>query len=268
MTDFDRLKETASAFGADFRAALAFLTLAPASAPGGTGGTRPNFRRGARAFPLVGAVVGLAGGLILILALRLGLSSLIAATLAVLATVLLTGALHEDGLADTADGFGGGDTRERKLAIMNDSRIGTYGAVALGFSLILRIATLAAIAPFGGIRAAAALVAAEAASRAMMVRFWCLAPAAKAGSLSEETGAPDEQAMYTALFIAAVIALIAIIPTSGFWAVLFGSFLLIAASIGFERLTASQIGGRTGDTLGACQQCAAAAFLIGIAAFA
>ena len=268
MTDLDRVKESATAFTADFRAALAFLTVIPAKALGEAAGTRPNFRRGVRTFPLAGAVVGLAGGLTLILAAGLGLSALIAAILAVLATVLLTGALHEDGLADTADGFGGGDTTERKLAIMDDSRVGTYGAVAIVFSLLLRIAALAALVPAGGVRAAAALVAAEAASRAMTVRFWYWLPAARAGGMSEETGSPDERAMYAALFIGAVIVLIAIIPTSGFWAAFWGSILLVAAALLFERLSAAQIGGRTGDTLGACQQCAAAAFLIGVAAVA
>jgi adenosylcobinamide-GDP ribazoletransferase len=267
MTDLDRVKESASTFWADSRAALAFLTVLPATALGEPPGAKPNFRRGARSFPLVGTVVGLVGGAVLMVAVAIGLTPLIAAVLAVLATVLLTGAIHEDGLADTADAYGG-DTSERKLAIMDDSRVGTYGAVAIGFSLILRIATLAALVPVSGGRAAAALVAAETASRAMMVQHWCRLPAAKLGGMSEETGVPDEQAMYTALFIAGVIVLVAIIPTSGVWAALFGSFLLIAASIGFERLSANQIGGRTGDTLGASQQVTAAAFLIGIASFA
>jgi adenosylcobinamide-GDP ribazoletransferase len=268
MTDLDRVKESASTFWADSRAALAFLTVVPATALGEPAGTKPNFRRGARSFPLVGLVVGLAGGLVLMIALAIGLSPLIASVLAVLATVLLTGAIHEDGLADTADGFGGGRTSEAKLAIMDDSRVGTYGAVAIGFSLLIRIAALAALAPIGGGRAALALVAAETASRAMMVQLWCRLPAAKLGGMSEETGVPDERAMYMAMFLAGVIVLVAIIPTSGFWAALFGSFLLIAASLGFERLSANQIGGRTGDTLGACQQISAAAFLIGIASFA
>ncbi len=267
MTDLDRVKESASTFWADSRAALAFLTVVPAATLGEPAGIKPNFRRGARSFPLVGVVVGLAGGLVLALAMAIGLSPLIAAVLAVLTTVLLTGAMHEDGLADTADGFGG-DTSERKLAIMDDSRVGTYGAVAIGFSLLLRISALAALAPIGGGRAVAALIAAETASRAMMVQLWCRLPAAKPGGMSEDTGAPDERAMYTALFIAAVIVLVTIIPTCGFWAAMFGSFLLIAASFGFERLSANQIGGRSGDTLGACQQVTAATFLIGVASFA
>jgi adenosylcobinamide-GDP ribazoletransferase len=268
MTDPDRVMDSVRTFWSDWLSALAFLTVVPAGRFGQPAGTRPDFRRGARSFPLVGTAVGLAGGLALMLALAIGLSPLIAAVLAVLTTVLLTGALHEDGLADTADGFGGGALLERKLAIMDDSRLGTYGAVAIGFSLLLRISTLAALAPLSGGRAAAALIAAETASRAMMVRFWWRLPAAKPGSLSEASGSPDEAAMYTALLIAAVVVFAVILPTSGFWAALFGSFLLIAASLGFEGLSASQIGGRTGDTLGACQQASAAAFLVGIASFA
>ncbi|MBO6957023.1 MAG: adenosylcobinamide-GDP ribazoletransferase, partial [Rhizobiales bacterium] len=87
--------------------------------------------RFAPAFATSGVVVGGLGGLIAILAVTVGVTPLLAALIATTAMVLVTGALHEDGLADCADGFGGGRDRDRKLEIMRDSAIGTYGVLAL-----------------------------------------------------------------------------------------------------------------------------------------
>src|SRR5579872_4934442 len=97
------------------------------------------------AFPVAGLLVGLAGALVYAIAHRIGLPVEVCAMLALAATMLLTGALHEDGLADTADGLGGGKSREQKLEIMRDSRIGTFGVCALLTSIILRWSALAAI---------------------------------------------------------------------------------------------------------------------------
>ena len=104
--------------------------------------------RAAWAFPIAGLVVGLIGAIVYALAHRIGLPSWTAAALAVAATLLATGCLHEDGLADTADGFGGGKTREQKLEIMRDSRIGTYGVCALALSLLLRVGALASFSRY------------------------------------------------------------------------------------------------------------------------
>ena len=101
--------------------------------------------KAAWAFPVAGFVVGVIGAVVYALAHRIGLPAWPAAALAVAATMLVTGCLHEDGLADTADGFGGGDDREQKLAIMRDSRIGVYGVCALTISLVFRVAALASL---------------------------------------------------------------------------------------------------------------------------
>jgi adenosylcobinamide-GDP ribazoletransferase len=182
--------------------------------------------------------------------------------------MILTGGLHEDGLADTADGFGGGATAARKLEIMDDSRIGTYGASAVVFSILLRVGALASLMPLGAFRAALALVAAEAVSRAAVVRLWQELPAARLGGLAHETGPPDQQAMVVALVAALVIAVVLVWPAAGFWAAVLGILLAIAGTYIFTRLSYREIGGRTGDTLGACQQIAVIAFLIGVAAAA
>jgi adenosylcobinamide-GDP ribazoletransferase len=97
-----------------------------------------------RAFPAAGLVVGAIIGAVLVLVTWLGAPAAVAAPIAVAAGLLVTGALHEDGLADTADGFGGGATAERKLEIMRDSRIGTYGVLALIAGLALKAVAIAA----------------------------------------------------------------------------------------------------------------------------
>lgn len=262
------LRGEAEAILDDVKASAAFLTRLPPDWLGPGVGERPDFRRAARVFPLVGALVGMAGGAVLVIAAWLHIPPLVSAALAVLATMAFTGGLHEDGLADTADGFGGGATAARKLEIMDDSRIGTYGAAALVFSILLRVGALTSLMPLGVFRAALALVAAEAVSRAAMVRLWQELPAARLGGLAHETGPPDQDAMIVALVTAVVIAAVLVWPAVGFWAAVLGILLAIAATYIFSRLCYREIGGRTGDTLGACQQIAVIAFFVGVAAAA
>src|SRR5262252_3311070 len=126
----------------EFKASLAFSTRLPVVRGSETANAVAN---AAWAFPVTGLVVGLIGALVYVLAHRFGLPAWPAAALAVAATLLVTGALHEDGLADTVDGFGGGATREQKLDIMRDSRIGAYGVCALMLSLVMRVSVLASL---------------------------------------------------------------------------------------------------------------------------
>jgi adenosylcobinamide-GDP ribazoletransferase len=246
----------------ELRAAAMFLTRLPATVVGYDTRRAPDFRHGARVFPVVGALIGLAGGLVLAIAAALGIAPSVSAILAVATTALITGALHEDGLADTADSFGG-DTTEKKLAIMDDSRIGAYGALALVFSVALRVAPLAAIAATQPLHALFALIGAEAVSRAALVRLWHDLPAARTGGLSNDAGVPDSNAMLIAIAIGAAIAVVFCVPTIGLWATVLAGILSVLATVGFIRLVGQTLGGRTGDTLGACQQVAAVAFLIG-----
>src|SRR4051794_36079820 len=99
--------------------------------------------RASWAWPLAGALVGVIGAGVYWATVTVGVPTFAAATPGVGATLLATGFLPEDGLADTADGFGGATSRERKLVIMSDSRIGAYGACALVMSLLLRISAIA-----------------------------------------------------------------------------------------------------------------------------
>ena len=247
----------------DLRASLAFLTRLPAGWLGVAADEVPNFKRAAGLFPLAGALVGLAGGAVLVVAVAIGVPPLAAATLAVIATVALTGGLHEDGLADMADSLGGA-TREKRLAILDDSRLGTFGVTALALTLILRVACLSAIAGHGAWRAALVLIVAEGASRAALVSMWHALPPARASGLAHDTGPPDTRAMTVALALAGALALAAIPVVGAFAALLAAVFAALAAYM-VERLSVRAIGGRTGDTLGACQQLVLAAYLVGAA---
>jgi hypothetical protein len=122
------------------------------------------------------------------------LPPLLAALIAVAATVAVTGALHEDGLADTVDGFGGGGDRERKLQIMRDSRIGTYGVVALVLALGARVVALASFEDDAD--AIAALVLCQAASRALIVAVMRRAPLARSDGLAASAGRPTQATMH------------------------------------------------------------------------
>jgi cobalamin synthase len=143
----------------------------------------PDFRRIGWAAPLAGAGVGAIGALGLVGARALGFPSLLSATLAVILQIIATGALHEDGLADVADGFGGGRDRAAKLEILRDSRIGTYGALALGLSILVRVEAVAALSrPSTGF-AAAGLVLAGAAARGAALGPLAWLPAARSDGL-------------------------------------------------------------------------------------
>jgi adenosylcobinamide-GDP ribazoletransferase len=214
-----------------------------------------------RAFPLVGILVGIVGWGVYALADALALPALIGALLAVAATVAVTGALHEDGLADTADGFGGGAERVRKLAIMRDSRSGAYGVLALIFSVALRAAALAALMPP---RAGLALVAAHTVSRGFMPPLMRWLEPARDDGLGAAAGQPDDAAILWCLAIAFIVALLCLGGGTG----LAGLIVAAAAVAALAALARRQIGGYTGDVLGAAQQIGEIAMLLTAAAAA
>jgi adenosylcobinamide-GDP ribazoletransferase len=243
----------------DLRVCLGFLTRFPA---GGGDVEAGALARGAWAFPLVGVALGGLAGAACFLGLLAGLPPLLAAILAIAVLVFSTGALHEDGLADVADGFGGGRDREAKLVIMRDSRIGAYGVIALVLSLLARIGALAAIAEPAFV--ASALIVSESLSRAAMVPAMGWLPAARDDGLATRAGQPGRTAIIVALALAALVAGIVAGP--------FHMVLMIAAAVLAGSLVGllawRQIGGRTGDVLGAVQQAVAVITLALAAALA
>jgi adenosylcobinamide-GDP ribazoletransferase len=158
-----------------------------------------------RAFPLAGALVGGIGALVFALAAWLGLPPIVAALLAVMATIAATGALHEDGLADTADGIFSGAARERVLEIMRDSRIGTFGALALILSVGLRVCALPHV-----LDAAAALVAVHALSRGWLPWLMRRDMPARADGLAAGAGKPEASVAFWAAGLGIGIAVLAL----------------------------------------------------------
>lgn len=225
----------------------------------------PDFSRLTRIVPLAGLVLGLLPALALAGALWLDLGPWIAAILAVGVMTLTTGAFHEDGLADTADSCGG-VTRERRLEIMRDSRIGSFGAAALILALALRISALATlILRTDPAAAAAAILVTAALSRTAGLIPLVFLPPARADGASYAVGQPSREGLWfaTGLAMAAAIILGALggLPVSGLLLTIALSALTGYAMTLFSR---RHIQGQTGDIAGATQQLAEIAALIGL----
>ncbi len=202
------------------------------------------------AFPLAGGAIGALAALVMIVALKLNIGAGAAAMITLAAAMLLTGALHEDGLADTADGFGGGRDAPGKLAIMRDSRIGTYGVLALLVSVALRADCLADIAGRGEGAICAALVAAHAVARGGLPVLMAWLPLARANGAAAAAGRPAVPDAVKAALLGGFATLLLLGPGSGILAL----FMIGAAIFGLGRLASRQIGGYTGDVLGAAEQ--------------
>lgn len=218
----------------------------------------------ARAFPIVGAIIGLFGGLVYWSAAWLGLSVMLSAAITLAAMIMFMGAFHEDGLADMADGFGGGWSRDRKLEIMRDSRLGTYGSVALFMALLIKFSLIVSYGELGGGGTAGAsivinvLVASGAVSRGVALILQHLVPAARVEGTGANAGQPLEVTVIQGMVAAGLIAYLAVNPLSA----TVGIAAALAAGAGMALLTWRQIGGQTGDVLGATQQVAEISFLI------
>jgi len=230
---------------AQFLVATAVLTRVPVGiAPPRHG----EVARAAWAFAPVGAGIGGVAAAAWVAAALLGCGAAVSALLALLAAIAATGALHEDGLADTADGFGGGRDRAERLRIMRDSRHGTYGVLALVLSLALRGAALAALGD--ALHAALALIAAHAGSRALLAPAMRALSPARADGLGAAAGTPSRPRTAVALAGGTAIALGCLGPTQGAAALALAALAVAAAAA----LARRQIGGYTGDVLGAFQQ--------------
>lgn len=226
----------------EFRLAVSLLSRLPV---GTIRGDVPAIAASAWAWPLVGAGVGALAALVALAARGIGLPPIMAALLALSAAALATGAMHEDGLADVADGFGGGRDRARKLAIMRDSRLGSYGALALVLATGLRAAGIAAAAE--GHALALALIGLGAASRAGLPLALCLMPPARTDGLGHAaTGAigPARAAL--------LVGFLFLLPLGPGAAVAVALTMALAALI-LAGLALRQIGGQTGDVMGAMQ---------------
>lgn len=235
----------------------------PEPAPGTESATpQARLAEAARAFPLAGLVVGLAGGLAYWIAVKIGLSGLLAAFLAVAATAALTGALHEDGWADFADGLGCRGDRIRKLSAMKDSHIGSFGVLALIFATGVKTVAIAQL--YTPDRVVTALVAAHVLSRAVLPLAMRSLPLATAQGLAVMAGRPTAQGVYVALGLGFAIAFFAVFLPAAVVAMIVA--VVAAALVG--AIAKRQFGGYTGDVLGAIQQVAEIAVLVNLVSLA
>lgn len=252
----------------DVPAALRFLSRLPVRLPSEPAQDGPpDLDRLGPALPLAGAVLGLIGASVLIVAAGIGLGDFLAATLAVAVLVAMTGALHEDGLADVADALGGWSV-EQRLAIMKDSRVGAFGVCALILAFALRVGALAGLLATGPLPAAAGLIAAVSVSR--LAGLWMLAalPFARADGLARSAGVPGRASRWRALGIGLIVLIVLIVPLIGPTGLVGGALFGVVAFLLVVRLARAQFGGQTGDVAGAATILVEIAFLIGLLIFA
>lgn len=262
-----------------FLSAVQFLTRLPVPDPGWEEG---RLDRAAMYFPLVGAIVGLLCGIVYAISAYVFHSDLLGALFALTTGILLTGALHEDGLADFADGVGGGRDRQHRLEIMKDSRIGSYGAIALLLALSINVAALErlSVLPFFVV---AALISAHGISRTVLPIVAALTPYAR--SVDGDKTAPLSNPLPTLRLVGLIaVSIVIIMPvvlvyielnswqlTTGRFAygryptllrMVMAVFITCAFAALMTWIAQRKLGGWTGDSLGATQVVCFSTFLV------
>ncbi len=231
--------------------AAMFLTRLPVRAP------QAELAGAVAAFPIIGLAVSALGGGAYWLAALAGLPVLACALIALAATVVTTGALHEDGLADSADGLAG-HSPEQSIRIMRDSKIGGYGVLALIFSVGLRASALAAIAD--PLAVVLAMTAVGAMSRAAMPVVMLALPRASSTGLGSAAGKPAVVDTAFGIGLSGLLAVLLLEP-AGAVAILLAAFI---STFAVAALARRRLGGYTGDILGAVQQTAEIAALLAL----
>ncbi|WP_209017042.1 adenosylcobinamide-GDP ribazoletransferase [Roseibium aggregatum] len=266
MDQFSRLREGLVRLAADTAACVRFFSRLPLPKvnPADDPAAAPDFNTVARATPLAGFAIALpAAGI----GMALGFTHLPALAVAALTAATLaatTGALHEDGLSDVADGFFGGGTPERRLEIMKDSRIGAFGALAVVLTTILRVGLLAALwQRFGPADAALLFLLGEAFSRLLVVWQWQRLPLARPDGLAARFGKPGAGTLRQATLLSLPFLVPALLLLS-FGALCLALLIAVAAANFCGRLALDKTGGVTGDVLGAIQQISGLGFLLGM----
>ncbi|MDO8206434.1 MAG: adenosylcobinamide-GDP ribazoletransferase [Gallionella sp.] len=250
-----------------FLTALQFFTRIPV--PAWVGHSAQQLAQASRYFPLTGIVVGALCAAVLMIAAQV-LPLTLAVGLSMTAGILITGAFHEDGLSDFADGLGGGFTRDKALAIMKDSRVGAYGAISLILVLLLKYQALTALCGSHSLLfAASALIAAHGFSRLMAASLMLTQRYIRDDDSARAK--PAAQQISPVSFIIALLTGIApliLLYVAGAHA--FNLFAAVAASLLMRAYLAwrlqKRLGGYTGDCLGAVQQLTELAFYLGLLA--
>ena len=247
-----------------FLTAVQFFTRLPA--PAWVGHSAQQLEQAARYLPLVGMLVGAIAAAVLYLSAQV-LPLSLAVGLSMVAGILVTGAFHEDGLSDFADGFGGGHTKEKMLAIMKDSRVGAYGVIALVLALLLKFEALLALCSEHSLMfTASVLIAAHAVSRLMAVSIMLTQQYVRDDDSARAR--PAAQLSHTSFAIALITAAAALdflfVASPHPWAVPVAVAAALLMRIYLAWRLRQRLGGYTGDCLGAVQQLCELAFYLGL----
>ncbi|MDD2914442.1 MAG: adenosylcobinamide-GDP ribazoletransferase [Gallionella sp.] len=249
-----------------FLTAVQFFTRIPV--PAWVGHSAQQLEQAARYFPLVGICVGMLSAAVLYFGAQL-LPLALAVGLSIAAGILVTGAFHEDGLSDFADGMGGGHNKEKALAIMKDSRVGAYGVIALVLVLLMKYQALLALCGVQSLLfAAAALIAAHSFSRLMAASLMLTQRYIRDDDSARAK--PAAQLSHTSFAIALLIGIapldLLFIATPDPYPVLAAVAAALLMRIYLAWRLQKRLGGYTGDCLGAVQQLCELAFYLGLLA--
>ncbi|HEX5336955.1 MAG TPA: adenosylcobinamide-GDP ribazoletransferase [Gallionella sp.] len=249
-----------------FLTAIQFFTRLPV--PAWVGHSAQQLEQSVRYFPLVGVCVGALSAAVLYLGAQL-LPLAMAVVLSMAAAILVTGAFHEDGLSDFADGMGGGHTREKILAIMKDSRVGAYGVIALVLVLLLKYqALLALCGRHSTLFIATALIAAHAVSRLMAASIMLTQRYIRDDDTARAKPAAQISLNSFAIALLTGLAALGLLSASGAdnAAILAATTAAISMRAYLAWRLQKRLGGYTGDCLGAVQQLCELAFYLGLLA--
>ena len=248
-------------YAVDFFAALMLFTRIPinwsyfSNEP-------PNITRAAWSFPIIGFLIGILSGIIGDLCIAIDLPIFLSCVIAISFSVILSGAFHEDGLADMADGFGAGGSAETINRIMHDSRLGTYGTAALILSFLMRLGLVMSLVELGySLMVILAFGFAAGKFAVILIRnFFDVSIFSKTGSIIEQVTIKNFMIAFVLWFIPMAIAL----PLFG---ILFGILLISLVVVLMGQMSKRKLGGLTGDVLGATAFVSELIFLLGIAVY-
>ena len=242
----------------DFFAALMFFTRIPVNwkffskKP-------PNLTKAAWCFPLIGFLIGIITGVIGEICILINLSTFLSCTIAISFSVFISGAFHEDGLADMADGFGAGGSPDKINKIMHDSRLGTYGTIALIMGLLIRLGLVISLVELGFsmILILSFSFSFGKLSIIYIRNYYSVSKFSKTGSIIEKVS-------YKSLILATTIWFLPIVFFIPFGGILLGIFITLVVIFFIGKISEQKIGGITGDILGANAFTAESVFLLGV----
>ncbi|SHE38014.1 adenosylcobinamide-GDP ribazoletransferase [Devosia limi] len=233
---------------ADYVMALRFFSRLPS---GDSPHQKPDLNRIAMALPLASVVIGIGPALLLIGVAMLGLPAYFAAALAVGAAVIVTGAMAEDALADSADGLFGGHTTERRLEIMKDSRHGTYGVAALCLFIVLRVVGIGSVAAINPLAAGAIWLAAGVTARTGALWLASVLPPARSDGAAAAAGQLSKRSFAVGVVFALILLFLLAGPPTSLFAIAVALILVVAVTTGWVAVCRRLVGGQTGDLIGA-----------------